>query len=121
MPTGHYKKHIANGTGEIVTEEPPTPAECLDNGEPKPIVTLIDFPQMVRTQHRNAKELYERDVTCLKQFFVRKLKCVPENWDELIPAWPANYNQEECIASKAQVRLDQELQAGGFLAARCQP
>ena len=111
---GPLQKHNVDGTGEIVTEEPPTPAEFLENGGPKPIVTLIDFPQMVSTQHPNAKELYERDMTCLKRFFVRKLKCVPENWDELIPAWPADYNQEECIASKAQVRLDQELQASGF-------
>ncbi|GMH66200.1 hypothetical protein TL16_g04378, partial [Triparma laevis f. inornata] len=27
-----------------------------------PLVTLIDFPQMVSTKHPNAKELYERDV-----------------------------------------------------------
>jgi hypothetical protein len=35
--------------------------EPLDNGEAKPIVTLIDFPQLVSMHHPNAKALYARD------------------------------------------------------------
>ena len=115
---GPLEKHaLDDGTGEIITESPPTPLEFLENGEPKPIVTLIDFPQMVSTQHPNARELYERDLLCLKRFFVKKLKCVPESgWDDLIPQWNDHLlvEGESTIASKAQVRLDQELQASGF-------
>ena len=36
-------------------------------------VTLIDFPQMVSTSHRNAQELFERDVACITRFFSSKL------------------------------------------------
>lgn len=61
-------------------DKPPEPAELLDNGEAKPIVTLIDFPQMVSTQHPNAKELYERDTACLYKFFTHKLQFqIPES------------------------------------------
>lgn len=115
---GPLEKHAIDGTGEIITETPPTPREFLASGEPKPIVTLIDFPQMVSTQHPNAQELYERDLACLKRFFVKKLKCIPEQgWDDLIPHWNSvviDNKNEESIASKAQVRLDQELQASGY-------
>jgi RIO kinase 2 len=128
------QKHGIDGTGEVVEEAPPEPAERLDNGEPKPIVTLIDFPQMVSTRHPNAKELYERDVECLKVFFGKKLKCHVEGetdderfggimppWEELI----ANSNQDDAedsgegnddvtLVSKAQLRLDEELKASGY-------
>jgi RIO kinase 2 len=61
-------------------DQPPEPAELLENGEAKPIVTLIDFPQMVSTQHPNAKELYERDTACLYKFFTHKLQFrIPES------------------------------------------
>ena len=128
------QKFAVDGTGEVVTEAPPEPAELLSNGEPKPVVTLIDFPQMVSTRHPNAQELFERDVECLRRFFVKKLKCIPEGgWEELLPSWedlmPSDHleesdngnregagasGEETCIASRAQVRLDQELQASGY-------
>ena len=118
------QKHAVDGTGEFVTEEPPKPAQLLANGEPKPIVTLIDFPQMVSTRHPNAKELYERDCECLKRFFVMKLKCIPEDgWDDVIPQWedvtkPTENavpdDQSTCLASRAQLRLDEDLKASGY-------
>lgn len=109
-----------DGTGEFVTEAPPEPKELLETGEPRPVVTLIDFPQMVSTHHPNAKELYDRDLQCLKRFFVMKLKCIPEDgWDDLIPSWEqvTDFREEDnlsSIATKAQTRLDEELQASGF-------
>jgi hypothetical protein len=124
---GPLQKHQFDGTGEIVTEAPPEPKEFLENGEPKPTVTLIDFPQMVSTRHPNAKELYDRDLNCLKRFFVTKLKCVPEQgWDELIPKWDdvikcqdgqriaALDDESTGEGSNLQVRLDEELQASGY-------
>mmetsp|Transcript_121124 Transcript_121124/g.180909 ORF Transcript_121124/g.180909 Transcript_121124/m.180909 type:complete len:580 (+) Transcript_121124:52-1791(+) len=71
----------AGATGEeSVVEEPPKPVELLDNGEAKPIVVLIDFPQMVSTLHPNAAELYERDTACLYKFFSHKLQFqIPES------------------------------------------
>ena len=41
-------------------------------------VTLIDFPQMISTNHPNAEELFERDVDCVVRFFTKKLGYVPE-------------------------------------------
>ena len=129
------QKHGVDGTGEVIVEAPPEPKEKLPNGEPKPIVTLIDFPQMISTRHPNAKELYERDVECLKTFFSKKLKCHVEGESEdaqlggIMPPWEeliANNNQddteEDCgdgsddvtLVSKAQLRLDEELKASGY-------
>jgi len=114
-------------------EEPNKPVELLENGEPKPIVTLIDFPQMVSTQHPNAKELYERDTACLYKFFSHKLQFqIPDaereklylTWESIqqvlqamttTPSQPDLDDTESvCLASKAQLRLDQELQASGY-------
>lgn len=119
-------------------DEPPKPVELLDNGEPRPIVTLIDFPQMVSTQHPNAKELYERDTACLYKFFSHKLQFrIPEaekqklylTWESIQEVLKQEHEQQKqldaasttvddnesvCLASKAQLRLDQELQASGY-------
>lgn len=82
---------VVDGTGEIVTEEPQVkPLEYLENGvDPRPIVTLIDFPQMISVRHPNAEELWDRDMSCLKRFFTMKLKCdaSDEEWDDLVPKW----------------------------------
>ena len=39
-----------------------------DDGSP----IVIDFPQMVSTGHPHAKDFFDRDVTCLKDFFRRR-------------------------------------------------
>ena len=130
---GPLQKHCMDGTGEVVTEKPPEPTELLENGEPKPIVTLIDFPQMVSTRHPNAGELYERDVACLKTFFGKKLRCFVEGeadlagimptWEELIAEGgdldvnvddDATIGSKVSLVSKAQHRLDEELKASGY-------
>ena len=128
------EKHGIDGTGEVVVEAPPEPKERLPGGDPKPIVTLIDFPQMISTRHPNAKELYERDVECLKTFFSKKLKCHVEGESEesrfggIMPSWEeliANSNQDDAedagdgsddvtLVSKAQLRLDEDLKASGY-------
>mmetsp|Transcript_18577 Transcript_18577/g.38378 ORF Transcript_18577/g.38378 Transcript_18577/m.38378 type:complete len:563 (-) Transcript_18577:35-1723(-) len=87
----------------------PEPVARLSNGQAKPIVTLIDFPQMISTQHANAQELYERDLQCLQRFFALKLQCqIPEeahagtSWEEIMGETP----QDD--------RLDLDLRASGF-------
>jgi RIO kinase 2 len=134
-------------------DEPPKPIELMDNGEAKPTVTLIDFPQMVSTQHPNASELYERDTACLFKFFAHKLQFqIPqEEQNQLFLSWEsvqqqvvlqqqstteesgdpnddsaaagveatpspgaADDTQSVCLASKAQLRLDQDLKAAGY-------
>jgi len=105
-----------DGTGELIVEEPPPPKRLLENGDPYPTVTLIDFPQMVSTSHPNAKEFYERDCMSLQRFFECKLKCVPTNgWDDMMPQWgDVIVEGDVCIANKVQTRLDEQLQASGY-------
>lgn len=147
---GSLSAHLhraVDGTGEIVTEAPPAPKELLEDGvTPRPIVTLIDFPQMVSTRHPNANELFDRDVACLRRYFEHKLKCAPDEdeggWGALVPRWEdlvktttSNKNDHrgekkeqkntervdadsdddgEMLASRFQVRLDEELKASGY-------
>uniref|UniRef100_A0A8C7WWS8 Serine/threonine-protein kinase RIO2 n=1 Tax=Oryzias sinensis TaxID=183150 RepID=A0A8C7WWS8_9TELE len=35
-------------------------------------VTMIDFPQMVSTSHTNAEWYFDRDVKCIKDFFIKR-------------------------------------------------
>jgi len=89
----------------------PEPAARLPTtGEPKPIVTLIDFPQMISTQHPNAQEYYERDIACLRRFFVKKLQCqIPEDDEATRKAlW------ENVVKSPTTSRLDEDLRASGY-------
>lgn len=87
----HLQHHAPDDGSVNSADKPPEPVELLDSGEPKPVVTLIDFPQMVSTQHPNAKELYERDTACLYKFFTHKLHFQIPKSDEgsLFLSWEA--------------------------------
>jgi len=52
-----------------------------DDTPEKPIV--IDFPQMVSTNHRNADMYFDRDVECIRDFFARKFGYVCNNLPQL--------------------------------------
>ena len=90
----------------------PEPVARLSNHEPKPIVTLIDFPQMISIQHINGQEYYERDITCIQNFFIHKLCCqIPletcpvtqyAKWENVI---------QLCTNTN---RMDTSLRASGF-------
>jgi len=41
-------------------------------------ITMIDFPQMVSTAHKNAKEYFDRDVECIRILFARRFKFFAE-------------------------------------------
>lgn len=100
-----------------IHEAIPEPAARLENGEPKPVVTLIDFPQMISMKHFNAKELYERDLACLRRFFEMKLQCnIPEEQDE-VAQWELvsqTLSTGEGEMTDTEKRLDSELRASGF-------
>lgn len=66
----------------------------------KPIV--IDFPQMISTDHPNAKEQFDRDVQCIKTFFERRFRYTA---DDDGPHWSD---------IKRVGKLDIEVQASGF-------
>ncbi|XP_018102046.1 RIO kinase 2 L homeolog isoform X2 [Xenopus laevis] len=64
-------------------------------------VTMIDFPQMVSTSHANAEWYFNRDVKCIRDFFLRRF-----NYEsELYPTFKDI--QRECS-------LDVEIAASGF-------
>ncbi|KAK4699811.1 RIO kinase 2, partial [Phenoliferia sp. Uapishka_3] len=55
----------------VVSEEEMTP-ERKEKGVLEPV--LIDFPQMVSTDHVDAEYYFNRDVTCIRTFFQRRFK-----------------------------------------------
>jgi len=121
--TGPDGTSLIDGTGEVVTEEAVQPVAVLGDGKPVPIVTLIDFPQMVSTKHPNARELYERDVNCLVKFFSNKLNCVSGDGDDDMKAgwtWADVTGEQKekkesgSAGEDAEGRLDGELKASGF-------
>jgi len=95
-------------------DEPlPEPAQRLPGtGEPKPIVTLIDFPQMISTQHPNAKDYYERDIACLRRFFEKKMQCqIP---DDDAATQKAAWEHVAAASLQVEERLDENLRASGY-------
>ncbi|XP_033343096.2 RIO kinase 2 [Megalopta genalis] len=65
----------------------------------KPI--LIDFPQMISTEHVDAKLHFERDVNCVRDFFKRRFAYE----SELFPTFD-DISREDCI--------DAEIKASGL-------
>ncbi|XP_041957898.1 serine/threonine-protein kinase RIO2 [Alosa sapidissima] len=64
-------------------------------------VTMIDFPQMVSTSHINAEWYFDRDVKCVREFFIRRF-----NYEsELYPTFKDI--RRECS-------LDVEISASGY-------
>lgn len=59
-------------------------------------VTLIDFPQMVSTQHFNAEELFLRDLRGLRKFFATKMRCQLA-LEEEIDGGKCLHNEEELL------------------------
>jgi RIO kinase 2 len=102
--------------GDNIAEALPEPVARLEDGEAKPIVTLIDFPQMISTKHPNAEEMYERDLGCLRRFFELKLLCtIPDELAEET-AWDSLVHSSDNKVIDADRRLDEELRASGYSA-----
>ncbi|XP_046373574.1 serine/threonine-protein kinase RIO2-like isoform X2 [Haliotis rufescens] len=64
-------------------------------------VTMIDFPQMVSTNHPNAEWYFNRDVQCIRDFFVRRF----DYESELYPTFKDVQREDN---------LDVEVSASGF-------
>ncbi|XP_047478510.1 LOW QUALITY PROTEIN: serine/threonine-protein kinase rio2-like [Penaeus chinensis] len=71
----------------------------VDNDD-KPV--LIDFPQMVSTDHENAKMYFDRDVNCVREFFKRRFSYE----SELYPDFEGDVVRED--------NLDKEVSVSGF-------
>ena len=75
-------------------------------------ITLIDFPQMVSVQHKNAAELLERDISGLIKFFAMKMRFVPP--DEALFTLEDVLSEEALSESDTAAQIDKEIKASGF-------
>lgn len=67
-------------------------------------ITMIDFPQMVSTNHPNASELFDRDMHGLIKFFAMKMRFVPADEQRL----------RLCDIIQSGSRLDEEVMGCGI-------
>jgi RIO kinase 2 len=108
----HGLVHCDFNEFNLMVDDDPAGSEAL---------TLIDFPQMVSTNHLNATTYYARDVACLQRFFVRRFDFRPldAGLDDgsgglhaaLGAADPAAGTTS---AEDSATRLDASLRASGF-------
>ncbi len=75
----------------------------------KPII--IDFPQILSTSHPNAEFYFNRDVDCVKRFFLRRFHFEP---DEPGPFLADVLREMQQDATDRCPRLDVEVEAAGF-------
>ena len=75
-----------------------------DSVAAKPV--LIDFPQVVSTNHANAQMYFDRDVSCVKRYFERRFKYVSDE--------PGPFFRDAIEQLDAEARLDVEVEASGF-------
>jgi RIO kinase 2 len=75
-------------------------------GKVKAVPVLIDFPQIVSTNHANAQTYFDRDIACVKRYFERRFKYVA---DEDVPSFV-----EAVKGIEHDQRLDIEIEASGF-------
>lgn len=74
-----------------------------------PIVPiLIDFPQMVSMEHKNAEMYFDRDVACVKRFFERRF--------HFIATQPGPFFKDALatVGQKGAKRIDIAVEASGF-------
>eukprot|EP00501_MAST-03F_sp_TOSAG23-6_P000445 GSMAST32.ASY1.ANO1.458.1 assembled CDS len=80
------------------------------------LITMIDFPQMISTSHRQAQFYFERDVNSIRKYFGSKFSFVSS-----YPKWSDNEtnknnqnNEEEDLNDIDSGNLDKLVEASGF-------
>lgn len=76
------------------------------SGKVEAVPVLIDFPQIVSTNHPNAKMYFDRDVACIKRYFERRFKYVVEE--------DGPFFEDATKGIEKDQRLDIEIEASGF-------
>ncbi|KAF5026871.1 hypothetical protein F66182_1067 [Fusarium sp. NRRL 66182] len=69
---------------------------------------IIDFPQMVSMEHKNAEMYFDRDVNCIKRFFERRFHFVPTE------PGPFFKHAKKTVGKDGVKRLDATVEASGF-------
>ncbi|GLT68095.1 hypothetical protein SLA2020_403550 [Shorea laevis] len=81
-------------------------------------VTMIDFPQMVSVDHRNAQMYFDRDVECVFKFFSKRFNMSfqesPDDIDGSEVDTDENGRPRLSSIEKGVGSLDKELAASGF-------
>jgi len=80
----------------------------IDDNE-KPII--IDFPQMVSTNHVHAEEFFDRDVTCVRDFFRRRFGYESELWPRFSDIVREDAMDAEVHASGVTKQMEKDLLA----------
>lgn len=71
-------------------------------------ITLIDFPQMVSTDHPQAAEFFARDVECLRTFFSKRFGFEPKYVPTLEADAPRKHNLDAELAASGWTRQHEE-------------
>ncbi|KAI1916612.1 Serine/threonine-protein kinase rio2 [Ophidiomyces ophidiicola] len=74
----------------------------------KLVPVIIDFPQMVSTDHTNAEMYFDRDVNCIKRYFQRRFGFVSDE------PGPFFRDAKKIVGRDGTPRLDVEVEASGF-------
>lgn len=74
-------------------------------------VTLIDFPQMVSTDHHNAEFFFDRDVECIRTFFSRRFDFEAKNYPRFHEVVRTHTLDVEVAASGFDKLNEQEFEA----------
>lgn len=89
-----------------------TPAKDAEGDEVEEAIRLvpyvIDFPQMVSMDHKNAEMYFDRDVACIKRFFERRFHFVDT------PPGPFFKDAKKLVGKDGATRLDATAEASGF-------
>ena len=69
---------------------------------------LIDFPQMVSMEHKNAEMYFDRDVACIKRFFERRFHFIATQ------PGPFFKDARATVGQNGAKRIDVAVEASGF-------
>ncbi|XP_058918891.1 serine/threonine-protein kinase RIO2 [Kogia breviceps] len=74
-------------------------------------ITMIDFPQMVSTSHTNAEWYFDRDVKCIRDFFMKRFSYE----SELFPTFSDIRREDSLDVEVSASGYTKEMQADGEL------
>lgn len=102
------KEEVVPRTNEEGEETPAREGEEEEEEEIKLVPVLIDFPQMVSMEHRNAEMYFDRDVACIKRYFQRRYNFVSDE------PGPFFKDAKKLLGKDGVTRLDVTAEASGF-------
>lgn len=101
------KEEVMPRMNEIGEEIPVKEGEEEDE-DIKLVPVLIDFPQMVSMEHKNAEMYFDRDVACIKRYFQRRYSFVSDE------PGPFFKDAKKLLGRDGATRLDVTAEASGF-------